>query len=117
MTDGTYGCELHRFAGGWNAPTLVADLNPSGDAQPGLHLGLVAASADVLLFDATGTNGHRGLWALNASTMDATPLTWTVLEAPSMAPPCSSPGWTDTCSAAPVALDCRGGPTAPSKER
>ena len=74
MTDGTYGCELHRFAGGWNAPTLVADLNPSGDAQPGLHLGLVAASADVLLFDATGTNGHRGLWALNASTMDATPL-------------------------------------------
>ena len=38
MTDGTTGCELHRLASGWHTPTLVADLNPTGDAQPGLHL-------------------------------------------------------------------------------
>ena len=43
---------------GWHTPTLVADLNPTGDAQPGLHLGLTGADDDgILLFDATGANG------------------------------------------------------------
>ena len=75
MTDGTLGCELHRFASGWQTPSLVADLNPTGDAQPGLHLGLVsAADHGTVFFDATGANGHRGLWALNTSTLDTTPL-------------------------------------------
>ena len=75
MTDGTSGCELHRLASGWRTPTLIADLNPTGDAQPGLHLGLTGAANDgIVLFDAAGANGHRGLWALNTSTLDTTPL-------------------------------------------
>ena len=28
----------------------------------------------ILLFDAAGANGHRGLWAVNTSTLEATPL-------------------------------------------
>ena len=75
MTDGTTGCELHRLASGWHTPTLVADLNPTGDAQPGLHLGLTGADDDgILLFDANGANGHRGLWAVSTTTLEATPL-------------------------------------------
>ena len=76
MTDGVHGCELHRLAGGWEQPTLVADLNPGGDAQPGLHLGLHGASEDgLVLFDATGPSGQHDLWALDRASGNLTRLT------------------------------------------
>ena len=68
MVDGIHGCELHLFSDGWRAPHLVADLNPSGDAQPGLHLGLHdGGDHAAVLFDATGANGRHDLWALNGT--------------------------------------------------
>ena len=70
MVDGIHGCELHLFDDGWQTPQLVTDLNPSGDAQPGLHLGLHEGGGGAdLVFDATGANGHRDLWAFNKTSM------------------------------------------------
>lgn len=76
MTDGTHGCELHRLEAGWGQPLLVADVNPGGDAQPGVHLGLHSASdGTMVLFDATGPSGHHDLWALDRTTSAVTRLT------------------------------------------
>jgi hypothetical protein len=70
MVDGSHGCELHLFDDGWQAPHLVTDLNPSGDAQPGLYLGLHDGGERTdLVFDATGASGHHDLWSFNRTSM------------------------------------------------
>jgi len=62
-TDGTNGCELHRYTANGNTSEMVVDLHPNGDSTPGQALGFHALQdGNQVLFDANdGANG-RQLW-------------------------------------------------------
>ena len=103
------------LASGWHTPTLVADLNPTGDAQPGLHLVTGVDDDGILIFDANGANGHCG--RKGNTTMEATPLITDGAGATVDAGSMLIPWLNGHVLTRPGGVGRSGGRTAPSKER